>query len=141
MNNKDYKYDKQENYVYKAIASLNITAKEYIDLENNNKNNPFYAPLKILKINNNRYKRKYKNLYQMRWAGKMSRTAKNIIQQGTIGTYYLQLDFGLLNEKGIFLDSNYVKKLESFIHFNNLMFESVIGESKITIFEGENNDK
>lgn len=137
MNNKDYKYDKQENYVYKAIASLNITAKEYIDLENNNKNNPFYAPLKILKINNNRYKRKYKNLYQMRWAGKMSRTAKNIIQQGTIGTYYLQLDFGLLNEKGIFLDSNYVKKLESFIHFNNLMFESVIGESKITIFEGE----
>ena len=137
MNNKDYKYDKQENYVYKAIASLNITAKEYIDLENNNKNNPFYAPLKILKINNNRYKRKYKNLYQMRWAGKMSRTAKNIIQQGTIGTYYLQLDFGLLNEKGIFLDSNYVKKLESFIHFNNLMFESVIGESKITIFEGD----
>lgn len=137
MNNKDYKYDKQENYVYKAIASLNITAKEYIDLENNNKNNPFYAPLKILKINNNRYKRKYKNLYQMRWAGKMSRTAKNIIQQGTIGTYYLQLDFGLLNEKGIFLESNYVKKLESFIHFNNLMFESVIGESKITIFEGE----
>nr|DAI83880.1 MAG TPA: hypothetical protein [Caudoviricetes sp.] len=137
MNNKEYKYDKQENYVYKAIASLNITAKEYIDLENNNKNNPFYAPLKILKINNNRYKRKYKNLYQMRWAGKMSRTAKNIIQQGTIGTYYLQLDFGLLNEKGIFLDSNYVKKLESFIHFNNLMFESVIGESKITIFEGE----
>lgn len=137
MNNKDYKYDKQENYVYKAIASLNITAKEYIDLENNNKNNPFYAPLKILKINNNRYKRKYKNLYQMRWAGKMSRTAKNIIQQGTIGTYYLQLDFGLLNEKGIFLDNNYVKKLESFIHFNNLMFESVIGESKITIFEGE----
>ena len=137
MNNKDYKYDKQENYVYKAIASLNITAKEYIDLENNNKNNPFYAPLKILKINNNRYKRKYKNLYQMRWAGKMSRTAKNIIQQGTIGTYYLQLDFGLLNEKGIFLNSNYVKKLESFIHFNNLMFESVIGESKITIFEGD----
>lgn len=137
MNNKDYKYDKQENYVYKAIASLNITAKEYIDLENNNKNNPFYTPLKILKINNNRYKRKYKNLYQMRWAGKMSRTAKNIIQQGTIGTYYLQLDFGLLNEKGIFLESNYVKKLESFIHFNNLMFESVIGESKITIFEGE----
>lgn len=137
MNNKDYKYDKQENYVYKAIASLNITAKEYIDLENNNKNNPFYAPLKILKINNNRYKKKYKNLYQMRWAGRMSRTAKNIIQQGTIGTYYLQLDFGLLNEKGIFLDSNYVKKLESFIHFNNLMFESVIGESKITIFEGE----
>lgn len=137
MNNKDYKYDKQENYVYKAIASLNITAKEYIDLENNNKNNPFYAPLKILKINNNRYKKKYKNLYQMRWAGRMSRTAKNIIQQGTIGTYYLQLDFGLLNEKGIFLDSNYVKKLESFIYFNNLMFESVIGESKITIFEGE----
>lgn len=137
MNNKDYKYDKQENYVYNAIKSLNITAKEYIDLENNNKNNPFYAPLKILKINNNRYKRKYKNLYQMRWAGKMSRTAKNIIQQGTIGTYYLQLDFGLLNEKGIFLDSNYVKKLENFIHFNNLMFESVIGESKITIFEGD----
>lgn len=137
MNNKEYKYNKQDNYVYKAIASLNITAKEYIDLENNNKNNPFYAPLKILKINNNRYKRKYKNLYQMRWAGKMSRTAKNIIQQGTIGTYFLQLDFGLLNEKGIFLDSNYVKKLESFIHFNNLMFESVIGESKITIFEGE----
>ena len=137
MNNKEYKYDKQENYVYNAIKSLNITAKEYIDLENNNKNNPFYAPLKILKINNNRYKRKYKNLYQMRWAGKMSRTAKNIIQQGTIGTYYLQLDFGLLNEKGIFLDSNYVKKLESFIHFNNLMFESVIGESKITIFEGD----
>lgn len=137
MNNKEYKYDKQDNYVYKAIKSLNITAKEYIDLENNNKNNPFYAPLKILKINNNRYKRKYKNLYQMRWAGKMSRTAKNIIQQGTIGTYYLQLDFGLLNEKGIFLESNYVKKLESFIHFNNLMFESVIGESKITIFEGD----
>lgn len=137
MNNKEYKYNKQDNYVYKAIASLNITAKEYIDLENNNKNNPFYAPLKILKINNNRYKRKYKNLYQMRWAGKMSRTAKNIIQQGTIGTYYLQLDFGLLNEKGIFLDNNYVKKLESFIHFNNLMFESVIGESKITIFDGE----
>lgn len=137
MNNKDYKYNKQENYVYKAIASLNLTAKEYIDLEDNNKNNPFYAPLKIVKINNNRYKKKYKNLYQMRWAGKMSRTAKNIIQQGTIGTYYLQLDFGLLNEKGIFLNSNYVKKLESFIHFNNLMFESVIGESKITIFEGE----
>lgn len=137
MNDKEYKYNKQDNYVYKAIASLNITAKEYIDLENNNKNNPFYAPLKILKINNNRYKRKYKNLYQMRWAGKMSRTAKNIIQQGTIGTYFLQLDFGLLNEKGIFLDSNYVKKLESFIHFNNLMFESVIGESKITIFDGE----
>ena len=136
-NNKDYKYNKQENYVYKAIASLNLTAKEYIDLEDNNKNNPFYAPLKIVKINNNRYKKKYKNLYQMRWAGKMSRTAKNIIQQGTIGTYYLQLDFGLLNEKGIFLNSNYVKKLESFIHFNNLMFESVIGESKITIFEGE----
>lgn len=135
MNNKNYKYDKQENYVYKAISALNITAKEYIDLENNNKNNPFYAPLKIIKINNNRYKRKYKNLYQMRWAGKMSRTAKNIIQQGTIGTYYLQLDFGLLNEKGIYLDSNYVKKLESFIHFNNLMFESVIGESKITDFE------
>lgn len=137
MNNKNYKYDKQENYVYKAISALNITAKEYIDLENNNKNNPFYAPLKIVKINNNRYKRKYKNLYQMRWAGKMSRTAKNIIQQGTVGTYYLQLDFGLLNEKGIFLESNYVKKLESFIHFNNLMFESVIGESKITVFEGD----
>lgn len=137
MNNKNYKYDKQENYVYKAISALNITAKEYIDLENNNKNNPFYAPLKIVKINNNRYKRKYKNLYQMRWAGKMSRTAKNIIQQGTIGTYFLQLDFSLLNEKGIFLESNYVKKLESFIYFNNLMFESVIGESKITIFEGE----
>ena len=137
MNNKNYKYDKQENYVYKAISALNITAKEYIDLENNNKNNPFYAPLKIVKINNNRYKRKYKNLYQMRWAGKMSRTAKNIIQQGTVGTYYLQLDFGLLNEKGIFLESNYVKKLESFIHFNNLMFESVIRESKITVFEGD----
>lgn len=135
MNNKDYKYNKSENYVYKAIASLNLTAKEYIDLEDNNKNNPFYAPLKIVKINNNRYKNKYKNLYQMRWAGKMSRTAKNIIQQGTIGTYYLQLDFGLLNEKDIFLNSNYVKKLESFIHFNNIMFESVIGESKITIFE------
>ena len=137
MNNKEYRYDRQENYVYNAIKSLNITAKEYIDLESNNKNNPFYAPLKIVKINNNRYKKKYKNLYQMRWAGKMSRTAKNIIQQGTIGTYYLQLDFGLLNEKGIFLNSNYVKKLESFIHFNNLMFESVIGESKVTIFEGE----
>lgn len=137
MNNKEYRYDRQENYVYNAIKSLNITAKEYIDLENNNKNNPFYAPLKIVKINNNRYKKKYKNLYQMRWTGKMSRTAKNIIQQGTIGTYYLQLDFGLLNEKGIFLNSNYVKKLESFIHFNNLMFESVIGESKVTIFEGE----
>ena len=137
MNNKEYKYDKQDNYVYKAISALNINAKEYIDLENNNKNNPFYAPLKIVKINNNRYKRKYKNLYQMRWAGKMSRTAKNIIQQRTIGTYFLQLDFGLLNEKGIFLDSNYVKKLENFIHFNNLMFESVIGESKITIFEGD----
>ena len=137
MNNKKYRYDRQENYVYNAIKSLNITAKEYIDLENNNKNNPFYAPLKIVKINNNRYKKKYKNLYQMRWAGKMSRTAKNIIQQGTIGTYYLQLDFGLLNEKGIFLNSNYVKKLEGFIHFNNLMFESVIGENKVTIFEGD----